>query len=135
MTRKFTFEKHFEDFIHPSTYVNKLLFSGGEDGGLQLWNIMSDEKIFDFKEHIGESVVSCVEQSPVVDIVAVGLENGEILLMNLLYNQVLLKFNQSQDGGKIKKLSFSSDLELGVSLLASITESENGSNVVFWDLN
>ena len=96
---------------------------------------MSDEKIFDFKESIGESTVTCVEQSPVVDIVAIGLENGEIILMNLLYNEVLLKFNQSQDGGRIKKLSFSSDLELGVSLLASVTQSENGSNVVFWDLN
>ena len=96
---------------------------------------MSDEKIFDFKEIIGESTVTCVEQSPVVDIVAIGLENGEIILMNLLYNEVLLKFNQSQDGGRIKKLSFSSDLELGVSLLASVTQSENGSNVVFWDLN
>ena len=87
---------------------------------------MSDEKIFDFKEIIGESTVTCVEQSPVVDIVAIGLENGEIILMNLLYNEVLLKFNQSQDGGRIKKLSFSSDLELGVSLLASVTQSENG---------
>ena len=56
---------------------------------------MSDEKIFDFKEIIGESMVTCVEQSPVVDIVAIGLENGEIILMNLLYNEVLLKFNQS----------------------------------------
>jgi U3 small nucleolar RNA-associated protein 21 len=74
--------------------VNKLLFSGGEDvGGLQLWNIMSNEQIFDFKEHIGENVVTCVEQSPVVDIVAIGLDNGEIILMNLLYNTVLLKFN------------------------------------------
>ena len=74
--------------------------------------------------------MTCVEQSPVVDIVAIGLENGEIILMNLLYNEVLIKFNQSQDGGRIKKLSFSSDLELGVSLLASVTQSENGSNVV-----
>jgi len=96
---------------------------------------MSSERIFDFKEIIGDSTVTCIEQSPVVDIIAIGLENGEIILMNLLYNQVLLKFNQSQDGGKIKKLSFSSDLNLGVSLLASITESENGCNVVFWDLN
>lgn len=75
---------------------------------------------------IGNNVVSCVEQSPVVDIVAIGMENGEILLVNILYNEVLLKFNQSQDGGKIKRLSFSSCLDLGVSLLASVTESDNG---------
>jgi hypothetical protein len=52
----------FDNFIHPSTYVNKLLFSG--EGGLQLWNIMTQEKIYDFKEVLGGDsplTVSCVE--------------------------------------------------------------------------
>jgi U3 small nucleolar RNA-associated protein 21 len=77
-----------------------------------------------------------MQQSPVVDVVGVGLENGTILILNLLYNEVLQRFSQSSDGGPIKRLSFSSDLTLGVSLLASITESAAGGNtVVFWDLN
>jgi len=67
-----------------------------------------------------------MEQSPVVDIVAVGFDDGTIFLLNLLYNQVLLTFNQSADGGPIKRLSFSSDLSLGVSLLASVSHSSNG---------
>ena len=71
-----------------------------------------------------------------VDIIAVGFENGSIILLNMLYNEIVLKFIQIADGGSIKRMSFSSDLSLGVSLLASITESnEGGSNIVFWDLN
>ena len=71
-----------------------------------------------------------------VDIIAVGFENGSIILLNMLYNEVVLKFSQNQDGGRIKRMSFSSDLSLGVSLLATITESrQGGTNVVFWDLN
>ena len=58
-----------------------------------------------------------------VDVVALGFEDGQILLVNLLYNEVLLKFSQSSDGGMIKRMSFSTDLTMGVSLLASITES------------
>lgn len=128
IVKKIQFEKEFDDFIHPTTYVNKLLFSGVD--ATQLWNIMSEEKIFDF----GFGDATCFEQSPVVDIVAVGFANGEIRLINLLYNEVLLKF--SQDGSKIKSLSFSSDTTLGVSILASVSESsEGGENIVFWDLN
>ena len=40
VNKKVKFEKEFDNFIHPSTYVNKLLFSGlGVKA--ELWNIMS----------------------------------------------------------------------------------------------
>ena len=53
-----------------------------------------------------------------MDVVAVGFENGDIYLLNLLYNETLSKFNQI--GGPIKSLAFSSATEMGVSLLSSI---------------
>lgn len=43
--------------------------------------------------------------------------------MNILYNEILLKF---KDSSKIRSLSFSSDTTMGVSILASVSESENG---------
>lgn len=58
-----------------------------------------------------------------VDVVAVGFANGEILLLNLLYNEVLLKF---KDSNKIKSMTFSSDTSMGVSILASVSESPEG---------
>lgn len=67
---------------------------------------------------------------------AIGFQNGDIYLFNLLFNEVLLNFSHNQDTGSIKALSFSNDSSLGISLLASIIESkEGGKNVVFWDLN
>ena len=131
VSKKIQFEKDFDQFIHPSTYVNKLLFSAPNENP-ELWNIMSEEKIFEFD--FAKAEVTCFEQSPVVDIVAIGFADGQIFLVNLLYNEVLLKF--SQDSSRIKSLSFSSDTTLGVSLLASVTDSlEGGQNIVFWDLN
>ena len=130
VNKKVKFEKEFDNFIHPSTYVNKLLFSG-PGVKAELWNIMSQERIFEFD--LENSEITCFEQSPVVDIVAVGFANGEIQMVNLLYNEILLKF---KDSSKIKSLSFSSDTTMGVSILASISESsEGGQNIVFWDLN
>ena len=58
-----------------------------------------------------------------VDVVAVGFANGEILLLNLLYNEVLLKF---KDSNKIKSMTFSSDTSMGVSILARVSESPEG---------
>ena len=72
-----------------------------------------------------------------VDVVAVGFEGGQIAIVNLLYSEILLTLDQSNDGGPIKSLSFSSDTtQMQVSLLASVTKSANGGeNIVFWDLN
>lgn len=53
LIKKINFEKHFNNFIHPSTYLNKLLFSGvdeNENSYLELWNVISGEKIFEFSE-------------------------------------------------------------------------------------
>jgi len=98
---------------------------------------MTEEKIFEFTDVAKDMpAITCIEQSPVVDVVAVGFQNGEIMLINILYNEVVLRFSQSQDGGPIKTMSFSSDIGMGVSLLASVAESRTGGqNVVFWDLN
>jgi len=55
---------------HPATYLNKMLF-GSQEGKLQLWNLKTKKLIFTFKGW--GSPVTCVEQSPAVDVVAVGL--------------------------------------------------------------
>jgi len=37
----------FERIMHPVTYINKLLFYGGQT--MQLWNVIQGEKIYEFK--------------------------------------------------------------------------------------
>ena len=105
--KQIPFVDPFDDFIHPRTYVNKLLFSGCKVGDetkptLQLWNIMSQEMVFSFDELIAKVVkgkknclITCMEESPVVDVIAIGFENGLIAIVNLLYSEVLLTLDQS----------------------------------------
>lgn len=118
--KQVTFADAFDDFIHPNTYVNKLLFSGAKEkdesqATLQLWNIMAEQLVFSFDELIEKlqqgkhSLITCLEESPVADVIAIGFETGVIALVNLLYSEVLLTLDQSQDGGSIKSLTFSSD--------------------------
>ena len=83
--------------MHPLTYVNKLVF--GQGNRLELWNIIDDSKIFEFvfsDMEKAQTSIECVVQSPVIHTVAVGFENGAIKLVNLLYNEVLFTFNQTE---------------------------------------
>lgn len=44
------FDKNFTLMAHPVTYINKLLFSGGDAGNcIQLWNVIEQKKVFEFK--------------------------------------------------------------------------------------
>ena len=71
--------------MHPNTYLNKVLV-GSTTGKLQLWNIRTGSLIMNFKGY--SSGITFIQQAPSVDIVAVGLENGEIDVRNLRYDEV-----------------------------------------------
>lgn len=59
----------------------------------QLWNIKNSKKVYSFKGW--GSPVMCLEPCPsVLDAVAVGLESGEIVVHNLKYDEVYIKFKQ-----------------------------------------
>ena len=71
--------------MHPNTYLNKVLV-GSASGKLQLWNIRSGSLIMDFKGY--NSAITYIEQTPSVDVVAVGLATGEIDVLNLKFDEV-----------------------------------------------
>ena len=122
-----TFENtELDSVVHPITYMNKLLFSGGKT--MELWNVIEQEKIYSFTF---KSEIECVVQSPVIDIVAVGCADGTIHLVNLLYDEVLFTFTQKE--GSITAISFLTDSTLGLSLMASSCQASG--RIVFWDLN
>jgi U3 small nucleolar RNA-associated protein 21 len=89
IVQKKQFTTHFESVMHPTTYINKLLFSGGSK--LELWNVIDDKLIYNFPKSINE-IIACVTQSPVLNIVAIGFSDGSIKVMNLQTDQVLLSF-------------------------------------------
>uniref|UniRef100_A0A4W3JGH9 WD repeat domain 36 n=1 Tax=Callorhinchus milii TaxID=7868 RepID=A0A4W3JGH9_CALMI len=90
--------------FHPSTYINKILL-GSYQGSLQLWNIKSNKLLYTF--HGWGSGVTVLQQAPAVDVIAVGLTTGQIIIHNLKYDETLMKFQQ--DWGPITAISFRTD--------------------------
>lgn len=109
--------------MHPNTYMNKILL-GSKQGQLQLWNIKLMKMIYTFKGW--QSRVTVLEQAPAIDVAAIGLENGRIILHNLKYDETI--FELVQDWGSVISISFRTD---GEPIMA--TGSPNG-QIVFWNL-
>jgi U3 small nucleolar RNA-associated protein 21 len=81
----------FVALMHPATYVDKVLVAL-EGGALQLWNIRKQKLVHTFdgeKAGWGGAEIECLEQSPAVDVVAVGLDDGKVCLHNLRYDTPL----------------------------------------------
>ncbi|XP_056393450.1 WD repeat-containing protein 36 [Hyla sarda] len=90
--------------MHPSTYLNKILL-GSQQGTLQLWNVKSNKLLFTFPGW--QAGVTVIQQAPAVDVVAVGLTNGKIVIHNLKFDETLMTFQQ--DWGPITAISFRTD--------------------------
>ncbi|XP_028660660.2 WD repeat-containing protein 36 isoform X1 [Erpetoichthys calabaricus] len=89
---------------HPSTYLNKILV-GSRQGSLQLWNIKRSKLLYTFTSW--GSAVTVLQQAPAVDVIAVGLASGQIIIHNIKYDETLMKFQQ--DWGPITSISFRTD--------------------------
>lgn len=109
--------------IHPVTYLNKILV-GSSQGSMQLWNLKTAKQVYTFNGW--ESPVAVLEQAPAVDVVAVGLASGGIMLHNLKFDETIMKFKQ--DWGPITALTFRTD---GAPIM--ITGSTHG-HLAIWDL-
>ena len=70
---------------------------------MQLWNIRTNKLIHSFAGWGGSAVLTLV-QSPAVDVVGAGLEDGGVVLHNLRYDETLMKFRQ--DWGPVVGLAF-----------------------------
>ncbi|XP_030894954.1 WD repeat-containing protein 36 isoform X3 [Leptonychotes weddellii] len=90
--------------LHPSTYLNKILL-GSEQGSLQLWNVKSNKLLYTFQGW--KMGVTALQQAPAVDVVAVGLMSGQVIIHNIKFDETLMKFHQ--DWGPITSISFRTD--------------------------
>ncbi|GLH15569.1 Protein will die slowly [Gryllus bimaculatus] len=109
--------------IHPATYLNKVLL-GSKQGTLQLLNIHTSKLIHTFRGWNCE--VTVLQQAPAVDVIAVGLANGRIILHNIKYDQTVMML--IQDWGTVTSISFRSD---GPAMMLSGSLS---GHIVLWDL-
>eukprot|EP00045_Choanoeca_perplexa_P015567 m.197790 g.197790 ORF g.197790 m.197790 type:complete len:898 (+) comp17026_c0_seq4:772-3465(+) len=110
--------------LHPSTYLNKLLI-GSQQGSLQLWNIRTQKLIYSFKSF--NSAITCLEQAPALDVVAVGQADGHVRLHHLKADRTLIKFHH--DGGPITAITFRTD---GPAIMAT---TNTLGTVALWDLD
>ncbi|KAI8084571.1 Utp21 specific WD40 associated putative domain-containing protein [Halteromyces radiatus] len=108
--------------IHPSTYLNKLLIASTQ-GTMQIWNIRNNKMIYQFQSF--GSAISCLVQSPVVDVVAIGLLNGTVLLYNIKVDE---KIDAIRQDDRVTAISFRTDEE---QMMA--TANMHG-DVSLWDL-
>lgn len=110
--------------LHPATYLNKLLV-GGRSGALELWNVRSGRRVYRF---VGwGSAVRALAQATAVDVVAVGLESGRVLLHHLREDATLASFEMHS--GAACALAFRTD---GVPILASASDT---GHVALWQLD
>eukprot|EP01083_Nonionella_stella_P101913 289495_1 len=136
-------EDRIECICHPPTYLNKILI-GYRSGKMELWNINSTTLIYTFKNHLAFDIsakgkqkqrdgaigITCIEASPILDVVAIGFSNGYIVIHNVKTDEMVMRFehfNHSMNG-RINGLSFRND---GIPYLVSVG---SDCNIVIWDL-
>lgn len=126
LTTEFSFNnKHFKvtTLIHPNTYMNKVLF-GSEQGQLQLWNLKVLKLIYTFKGW--NTPITALEQAPAIDVAAIGLSDGRIILHNLKFDESL--FELVQDWGCVISITFRTD-EYPIMATGSLS-----GHIVLWNL-
>ncbi|KAG0764980.1 hypothetical protein G6F33_002109 [Rhizopus arrhizus] len=109
--------------LHPSTYLNKILVSSTQ-GTMQIWNIRSNKMVYQFR-YMG-SAITCLVQSPVVDVVAVGLLDGTVILHNIKADE---KIDSVRQDDRVTAITFRTD---GEHMMA--TGNMHG-DVALWDLS
>jgi U3 small nucleolar RNA-associated protein 21 len=82
--------------VHPPTYLNKVIVAT-KHAKLYIVNIKTGRIIYDFpkiREQLNAEICSLTE-SPALDIVTVGLENGRILVINVLTDSLIFELEQT----------------------------------------
>ncbi|KAJ1990888.1 DNA-directed DNA polymerase alpha catalytic subunit pol1 [Dimargaris cristalligena] len=109
--------------MHPTTYLNKIVL-GSKQGSLQIWNIKTRRMVYEIAS-MGAAVTR-IEQAPAVDVVAVGLADGSIIIHNLRLDKRIVRFQQN---GRVTSIAFRTD----EGHHHMVTGDENG-NITVWDL-
>jgi len=88
---------------HPPTYINKVVIGGG-DGRLQLRNFVTGRLVYTFAGF--GSAVRSVAPAPALDVLAVGLASGTVVLHNMKQDVTVARFSHEAFQGGVTALSF-----------------------------
>lgn len=126
--------------VHPSTYLNKIVVTSKE-GGLQIVNVQTRQIVHSFSpdtfqdaSSMTRSAITCAVQSPAIDVLALGLNDGRILIFDIRSGETLLQFQMSSDSpshlASITALSFRTDNEA-----QTLASADVHGNIALWDLD
>lgn len=129
---------------HPHTYINKVLL-GAKDGRCLLVNLRTKAVIHIFKPF--PSPITVLEASPVVDVVAVGTQDGSVHLHNFREDNTVATLRHAEasasashndghnssgiivDNPAVRSISFRTD---GIE---TVVTADASGNLFVWDLN
>lgn len=109
---------------HPATYLNKILI-GSASGALRLYNVRTLKCVYEFASL--NSAIRCIEQSPALDVLAIGLADGRLVLRNVLTDETVRVFAHADS--PVLSVAFRTD---GVPTL--VTGSTRG-RLAVWNLD
>ena len=113
-------------FAHPITYMNKVIV-GFENGIIQLLNINSKKLIYTFKNCIFSSSITCIESSPVADVVAVALEDGSVWICDVRKDLKLFCLKHSSH---VTCMCFGNESQGSSHFIAGLSSGQ----IALWDL-
>jgi U3 small nucleolar RNA-associated protein 21 len=132
--------------LHPSTYLNKIVVAGGSAGEatMVLLNVRSGKVVHNFQclpaaaiNASASEMVTTLEQSPAVDTIAVGTDNGNVHLVNLRHDKKLFSLRHKSLQGKsvtIQSISFRTDGSAMHYGIAPMAVGRSDGTITIWDL-
>ena len=124
---------------HPHTYRNKVLL-GTQSGKCILLNLKTRKVVHIFD--VFQSPIQVLAASPVIDVVAVGMANGQVTLHNFRVDETIVTFTQESDNASALNREAAHVASVGVSAISFRTDgsdavmtADNSGNVFTWDLN
>ncbi|KAI6176244.1 hypothetical protein M3Y97_00777500 [Aphelenchoides bicaudatus] len=112
--------------IHPDTFYNKIVL-GSTDGRIRIVNINTAKLVHEFQQnHLFNCEITCIVQSPAKDVLAFGMEDGNVHLRNLKSGDILFTFRQD---GSVTGISFRTD---GIETMAT---TNSAGTIALWNLN
>ncbi|CAG8442794.1 7967_t:CDS:10 [Ambispora gerdemannii] len=95
--------------VHPHTYLDKILI-GSIQGTMEIWNIRTNKLVYSFSSF--SSPITTLVQSPVVDVIAVGLLDGTIILHNIKADERIVTYTQEDDQHVMATANINGDIAL-----------------------
>ena len=137
--------------VHPSTYVNKIVLAGSDEGhpAMCLLNIRSKKLIHVFTGCFPRSsssslsssspsgCITTLEQSPAIDTIAVGTDNGLVHLVNLRHDKKLFTLKHKGLDGQtvgVTSISFRNDGSAMKYGIAPMAVGRADGTITIWDL-